>query len=59
MRADITGAADHKNRFTCHAPPFLSVRDGRNLDEIDVNKKKELRSGRARNTSNAEFGGFA
>lgn len=43
MRADITGAADHKNRFTCHAPPLLLLKDGRNLDEMNGNKKKELR----------------
>jgi hypothetical protein len=25
MRADIAGAADDKNRFTCHAPPLLFI----------------------------------
>jgi hypothetical protein len=54
MRADIAGAADDKNRFTCHAPPLFFTRDGRNLDEIHVNKKKELRSPSTDNTSNAE-----
>jgi hypothetical protein len=54
MRADIAGAADDKNRFTCHAPPLLFTRDERNLDEIHVNKKKELRSASTDNTSNAD-----
>jgi hypothetical protein len=34
--------------------PYYSLRDGRNLDEIHVNKKKELRSASTGNTSNAE-----
>jgi hypothetical protein len=34
--------------------PYYSLRDGRNLDEIHVNKKKELRSASTDNTSNAE-----